>query len=1060
MKFLLKKKELIYFLFLIFYFFQPFAYSDIPINYSKMNKYETKTNNLGYNYYYLDLSNFQNDDYLYFIVSLKNGYFKDKKMSFGIFSQIPDTPFVYKNVNPCSENYGSIYDKTYYDNYTYYYTIQKPKDNYIIVSPPSSQTTVERVKVQNSEPVCSGIIKENYYLDGNAGDYKKCYDTCKKCTGPGTSTNNNCDKCINGYGFLSEPFVNQKNCFENCNYYYYFNENNEYFCTVSDSCDYNYKLIRSKKKCINECKNDNDNKYIYEYNNECVDQCPSGSLLDNEVKKCLNSCPSNKFEYENSCLIDCPSGKYKIYKNKNICSKTLYENYYLDNNTKIYKPCHDNCLKCSGPGDDKNNNCIECRQNFISINKPNIGKHCLNCQYNYYIDNQNYFCTENSTCPEDYSKIIKEKNQCIDNCINDDIYQYEYNNRCYKICPNGTNYINNNKICYDNDETIESIIQNEISRTREYLKSGKMNNTDYIMNIFYVTIQIANSENQKNNTQKNMSSIDLDKCENELRSINGINDTLPLIIFKIDYFSNYSLIPIIGYEVYSPIDLTMLNLSYCTNNSIKVNIPVNIDENNLFLYDPSNSFYKNNCHSYTTENGTDIPLKDRQKEYKDKNMSLCEYRCKYLGYDVSNKQSSCICEIKNQMETISEIKDNPKKLSDDFSDYKHSSSSSMISTECTYILFTVDGIKTNISSYLLLIIIFYFLSSIILFIKCGYPLLKEDIQKILNKKKKISDKNKTNPKKHKNNLTSSKRTTNFSFPPKKNNSLKLINRGISQKMKRVSKLNQRPENMKKKSISNFFSNTKKGIKKTNEVKKEQLKNKNKKKIINFNDYELNSMDYKDAIKYDKRSFCEYYISLLKRKHPLLFGFCPFKDYNSIIIKSCIFFLSFGIYYTINFVFFNENMIHKIYEDGGKYNILYFLPIICISFAISHILTIIIKFLFLSERNLYEIKKQITYSMACNLQDKVERNLIIKYIIFFIMGIIFLSIFWLFLSSFGAVFQNTQIILVKNTLISFGISLVYPFFINIIPGIFRICSLADKKNNSICIYKISQFLQIM
>ena len=103
------------------------------------------------------------------------------------------------------------------------------------------------------------------------------------------------------------------------------------------------------------------------------------------------------------------------------------------------------------------------------------------------------------------------------------------------------------------------------------------------------------------------------------------------------------------------------------------------------------------------------------------------------------------------------------------------------------------------------------------------------------------------------------------------------------------------------------------------------------------------MDYEDAIKYDKRSFCEYYISLLKRKHPLLFGFCPFKDYNSIIIKSCIFFLSFGIYYAINFVFFNENMIHKIYEDGGKYNIFYFLPTLSISFAISHVLTIIIKF---------------------------------------------------------------------------------------------------------------------
>ena len=98
---------------------------------------------------------------------------------------------------------------------------------------------------------------------------------------------------------------------------------------------------------------------------------------------------------------------------------------------------------------------------------------------------------------------------------------------------------------------------------------------------------------------------------------------------------------------------------------------------------------------------------------------------------------------------------------------------------------------------------------------------------------------------------------------------------------------------------------KKSNKKTKNVKKEHIKNKNNNIINNFNEYELNSMDYEDAIKYDKRSFCEYYISLLKRKHPLLFGFCPFKDYNSIIIKSCIFFLSFGIYYAINFVFFNE-----------------------------------------------------------------------------------------------------------------------------------------------------------
>ena len=39
-----------------------------------------------------------------------------------------------------------------------------------------------------------------------------------------------------------------------------------------------------------------------------------------------------------------------------------------------------------------------------------------------------------------------------------------------------------------------------------------------------------------------------------------------------------------------------------------MNIPVSIDENNLFKYDPNSAYYRDNCYAYTTENGTDIIL--------------------------------------------------------------------------------------------------------------------------------------------------------------------------------------------------------------------------------------------------------------------------------------------------------------------------------------------------------------------------------------------------------------------------------------------------------------------
>ena len=78
-------------------------------------------------------------------------------------------------------------------------------------------------------------------------------------------------------------------------------------------------------------------------------------------------------------------------------------------------------------------------------------------------------------------------------------------------------------------------------------------------------LSIMTTESQKNNSNPNMSIIDLGECENELNKIYNITE--PLLILKIDYLPNDSLIPIIGYEVYNPTTIELLNLSLCTNSS-------------------------------------------------------------------------------------------------------------------------------------------------------------------------------------------------------------------------------------------------------------------------------------------------------------------------------------------------------------------------------------------------------------------------------------------------------------------------------------------------------------
>ncbi len=119
----------------------------------------------------------------------------------------------------------------------------------------------------------------------------------------------------------------------------------------------------------------------------------------------------------------------------------------------------------------------------------------------------------------------------------------------------------------------------------------------------------------------------------------------------------------------------------------------------------------------------------------------------------------------------------------------------------------------------------------------------------------------------------------------------------------------------------------------------------------YNDNEINSLSYKKAIKKDKRRYIEYYLSLLRTKHPFVFSFCYNKDYNSKIIKIDLFFINFIIYYSINAIFFNDDTMHKIYENEGDYTFLYEIVHIVYTTLICSGINTSLKLLSLSEKNI-------------------------------------------------------------------------------------------------------------
>jgi len=230
--------------------------------------------------------------------------------------------------------------------------------------------------------------------------------------------------------------------------------------------------------------------------------------------------------------------------------------------------------------------------------------------------------------------------------------------------------------------------------------------------------------------------------------------------------------------------------------------------------------------------------------------------------------------------------------------------------------------------------------------------------------------------------------------------------------------------------------------------------------LEYIDDEINSFPYELALQYDKRSYCQYYISLIKTQHDLIFAFCYSKDYNSRIIKIDLFFIGFSIVYTVNGLFYNDDTMHNIYESKGSFNIEYQLPKIVYSSLISMVLNTLLKLLALSNSGIIEFKQDKNKKDVNERAEKLKKKLSIKFVVYFLISFIFLLFFWYYISMFGAIYRNTQFHLLKDTLVSFGLSLLYPFGIYLLPGFFRIRALSDPKKKKECLYKFSRILQIL
>ena len=228
--------------------------------------------------------------------------------------------------------------------------------------------------------------------------------------------------------------------------------------------------------------------------------------------------------------------------------------------------------------------------------------------------------------------------------------------------------------------------------------------------------------------------------------------------------------------------------------------------------------------------------------------------------------------------------------------------------------------------------------------------------------------------------------------------------------------------------------------------------------MEYSEEELNDFSYDLALQNDKRTYWQFYFSLIKTKHEFIYAFIFNKDYNSKIIKIDLFIFGFALNYAINGLFFNDDTMHNVYKSAGLFDISYQLPIIVYSSFISIVLSALMKMLGISSDVITDFKQSEEINNVNERGQKLIKKLKIRFVYYFILSYILLIFFWYYISMFDAIYKHTQFLLLEDTLLGFVLSLITPFVLYLLPGLFRIPALASP--NRRWLYNFSKIFTIL
>ena len=200
-----------------------------------------------------------------------------------------------------------------------------------------------------------------------------------------------------------------------------------------------------------------------------------------------------------------------------------------------------------------------------------------------------------------------------------------------------------------------------------------------------------------------------------------------------------------------------------------------------------------------------------------------------------------------------------------------------------------------------------------------------------------------------------------------------------------------------------------------------------------------------------------YYSLIKREHRIIFTFFVYSNYNLVPVKWSRFIFLLATDMCMNVFFFSDATMHKIFLNYGKYNFIQQIPQIIYSTIICQIIEIFLCFLSLTDKHMYEIKNLEPVEKNKGIISDIFTTMQRKLFFYFFITFIFFLGYWYIVAVFCAVYENTQIAYIKDSLFSSLLGFLLPFILYTFPAGFRACALKCKNNN--CLFKISDIIPI-